>query len=115
MPDFASPLGGNTAVTFQLEADAPGHPDVVGNVYVGHYEKQVNPIADTDPATTNSGIDVNRDADASFVQGEYDFLVVAKGHGAYPVQRRPGRVVEDDQAAAADELGVRGEGRHRHR
>ena len=83
VPDFASPLGGNTAVTFQLEADAPGHPDVIGNVYVGHYEKQANPIADTDPATANSGIDVNRDADASFVQGEYDFLVVAKGHGAY--------------------------------
>jgi extracellular elastinolytic metalloproteinase len=83
VPDFASRLGGNTAVTFQLEADAPGHPDVVGNVYVGHYEKQVNPIADTDPATTNSGIDVNRDAVASFVHGRYDFLVVAKGYGAY--------------------------------
>lgn len=83
VPDFASPLGGNTEVTFELEADAPGHPDVVGNVYVGHYEKQVNPIADTDPATTNSGIDVNRDAVASFVHGKYDFLVVAKGYGAY--------------------------------
>jgi extracellular elastinolytic metalloproteinase len=83
VPDFASPLGGNTAVTFELEADAPGHPDVVGNVYVGHYEKQVNPIADTDPATTNSGIDVNRDPVASFVHGHYDFLVVAKGYGAF--------------------------------
>ena len=83
VPDFASPLGGNTAVTFELEADAPGHPDVVGNVYVGHYQKQVNPIADTDPATTNSGIDVNRDAVASFVHGRYDFLVVANGYGAF--------------------------------
>jgi extracellular elastinolytic metalloproteinase len=83
VPDFASPLGGNTEVTFQLEADAPGHPAVVGNVYVGHYEKQANPIADTDPATTNSGIDVNRDATASFVHGRYDFLVVAKGYGAF--------------------------------
>jgi extracellular elastinolytic metalloproteinase len=83
VPDFASPLGGNTAVTFELEADAPGHADVVGNVYVGHYEKQVNPIADTDPATTNSGIDVNRDPVALFVHGRYDFLVVAKGYGAF--------------------------------
>jgi extracellular elastinolytic metalloproteinase len=56
---------------------------VVGNVYVGHYEKQANPIADTDPATTNSGIDVNRDATASFVHGRYDFLVIAKGYGAF--------------------------------
>ena len=56
---------------------------MAANVYVGHYEKQANPIADTDPATVNAGIDVNRDATASFVSGEYDFLVVAKGYGAY--------------------------------
>ena len=56
---------------------------VVGNVYVGHYEKQVTPIADTDPATANAGIDVNRDATASFVAGEYEFLAVAKGYGFF--------------------------------
>jgi hypothetical protein len=83
VPDFASPLGGNTNVTFDIRANAPGDPAVVANVYVGHYEKQVNPIADTNPATVNSGIDVNLDASASFVSGEYDFLVVAKGYGAY--------------------------------
>jgi extracellular elastinolytic metalloproteinase len=83
VPDFASPLGGNTNVTFELQAKTPGNPDVVGNVYVGHYEKQVTPIADTDPATTNVDIDVNRDDTASFVNGEYEFLVVAKGYGAF--------------------------------
>jgi extracellular elastinolytic metalloproteinase len=83
VPDFGSPLGGNTNVTFDIEAKTSGNPDVVGKVYVGHYEKQVNPIADTDPATVNSGIDVNLDASASFVSGEYDFLVVAKGYGAF--------------------------------
>jgi hypothetical protein len=81
--DFASPLGGNTNVTFDIQGKVPGNPNVVGTVYVGHYEKQVTPIADTDPATVNAGIDVNRDASASFVSGEYEFLVVAKGYGAY--------------------------------
>jgi hypothetical protein len=83
VPDFASPLGGNTNVTFDIRAKGAGDPPVAANVYVGHYEKQANPIADTDPATVNAGIDVNRDATASFVSGEYDFLVVAKGYGAY--------------------------------
>jgi len=43
----------------------------------------VNPIADTDPATTNSGIDVNRDAVAAFAPGEYEFVAVAKGFGFF--------------------------------
>jgi hypothetical protein len=80
--DFASPLGGNAQVTFNLVSKETGDP-VVGNVYVGHYEKQVTPIADTDPATVNAGIDVNRDATASFVAGTYDFLAVAKGYGFF--------------------------------
>jgi extracellular elastinolytic metalloproteinase len=81
--DFASPIEGNVNVTFDLRGKVPGNPAVVGNVYVGHYEGRVTPIADTDPATVNSGIDVNRDEAASFVPGRYDFLVVAKGYGAY--------------------------------
>jgi hypothetical protein len=82
VPDFASPLENNAQVTFSLVSKETGDP-VVGNVYVGHYEKQVTPIADTDPATTNSGIDVNRDATAAFAPGEYEFLAVAKGYGFY--------------------------------
>ena len=39
-------------------------------------------VADTDPATTNSGSVINLDDSAHFVPGRYDFLVVAKGHGA---------------------------------
>jgi hypothetical protein len=83
VPDFASPVAANTAVTFDIRAKTVDSPAVVGNVYVGHYEKQVVPIADTNPATVNAGIDVNRDAVASFAPGEYEFLVVAKGYGAY--------------------------------
>jgi extracellular elastinolytic metalloproteinase len=82
VPDFGSLLGNNAQVTFSLVSKETGDP-VVGNVYVGHYEKQVNPIADTDPATTNSGIDVNRDETAAFAPGEYEFLAVAKGYGFY--------------------------------
>jgi extracellular elastinolytic metalloproteinase len=83
VPDFSSPLGGNTNVTFNISGKVPGNPAVVGQVYVGTYQGRVSQIADTDPATSNSGIDVNRDDTASFVQGRYDFLVVAKGYGAF--------------------------------
>jgi hypothetical protein len=82
VPDFGSPLENNAQVTFSLVSKETGDP-VVGNVYVGHFEKQANPIADTDPATTNAGIDVNRDATAAFAPGEYEFLAVAKGYGFY--------------------------------
>jgi extracellular elastinolytic metalloproteinase len=87
VPDFGSPLENNAQVTFSLVSKETGDP-VVGNVYVGHYEKQANPIADTDPATTNSGIDVNRDATAAFAPGEYEFLAVAKGYGFYRFRAR---------------------------
>jgi hypothetical protein len=82
VPDFASPLENNAQVTFNLVSKETG-ATVVGKVYVGHYEGRVSPIADTDPATANSGIDINRDATASFAPGEYDFLAVAKGYGFF--------------------------------
>ncbi len=82
VPDFSSPLENNATVSFSLVSKETGDP-VVGTVYVGHYEKLVSPIADTDPATVNSGIDVNRDETASFAPGEYEFLAVAKGYGFY--------------------------------
>jgi extracellular elastinolytic metalloproteinase len=83
VPDFSSPLGGNTDVTFHIHGHQPGDPAVVGQVYVGTFQGRVSQIADTDPATSNSGIDVNRDDTASFAAGRYDFLVVAKGYGAF--------------------------------
>jgi extracellular elastinolytic metalloproteinase len=83
VPDFASPAESNVDVTFDIQEKSSTGGPIVGKVYVGQYEGRVQPIADTDPATTNSGIDVNRDAVASFVPGRYDFLVVAKGHGFF--------------------------------
>jgi hypothetical protein len=80
VPDFASPLENNAQVTFNLVSKET-NAAVVGKVYVGHYEGRVQPIADTDPATVNSGIDVNLDGTASFAPGTYDFVAVAKGYG----------------------------------
>ncbi len=82
VPDFSSPLENNAQVSFDLRSKETGAP-VVGKVYVGHYEGRVSPIADTDPATVNSGIDINRDDTASFAPGDYDFLAVAKGYGFF--------------------------------
>ena len=82
VPDFSSPLDKNAQVTFNLVSKDTGLP-VVGRVYVGHYEARVSPIADTDPATTNSGIDVHRDATAPFAPGEYEFVAVAPGYGFF--------------------------------
>ena len=56
---------------------------VNAKVYVGHYEGRASQIADTDPATTNSGSVINNDATAHFAPGHYDFLVVGKGHGFF--------------------------------
>jgi extracellular elastinolytic metalloproteinase len=83
VPDFSSPVEDNVNVTFDIHEHAPGDAPVVGKVYVGHYEGRVSQIADTDPATTNSGSLINLDDSAHFVPGRYDFLVVAKGHGAF--------------------------------
>jgi extracellular elastinolytic metalloproteinase len=82
VPDFASPLENNAQVTFNLVSKETSTP-VVGKVYVGHYEGRVSQIADTNPATVDSGIDINLDATASFAPGEYDFLAVAKGYGFF--------------------------------
>ena len=83
VPDFSSPVEGNVNVTFDIHEHAPGNAAVVGKVYVGHYEGRASQVADTDPATTNSGSVINLDDSAHFVPGRYDFLVVAKGHGAF--------------------------------
>jgi hypothetical protein len=83
VPDFSSPVEGNVNVTFDIHEHAPGNASVVGKVYVGQFEGRASQIADTDPATTNSGSVINLDDSAHFVPGRYDFLVVAKGHGAF--------------------------------
>jgi extracellular elastinolytic metalloproteinase len=82
VPDFSSPLDNNAQVTFNLVSKDTGDP-VVGTIYVGNYEDRASPVADTDPATVANGIDVNLDDTASFAPGDYDFIAVAKGYGAF--------------------------------
>jgi len=83
VPDFSSPVESNVEVTFNIVEKSTGDPPVNAKVYVGHYEGRASQVADTDPATSNSGSVINNDAVAHFVPGHYDFLVVGKGHGFF--------------------------------
>jgi extracellular elastinolytic metalloproteinase len=79
--DFENPQGSNATVTFNLKSKDGGGGDIVGKVYVGDYEASVTQIADTDPATANSGIDIQNDNVAAFTPGTYNFEAVAPGYG----------------------------------
>jgi extracellular elastinolytic metalloproteinase len=87
--DFASPVHQEATVVFNAFAlDEGNAPIANANFYVGHYERGVTPIADTNPATPAPYLDNT----AGFVpddsgRGEnshqrgYDFLVNAQGYG----------------------------------
>lgn len=74
-PDFQSPLEGYRTVKFRILARDEGNA-VISNakIYVGRYEAAVTPIADTIPGGTLTDT-------ARFVNGDYEFLVVAPGYG----------------------------------
>jgi hypothetical protein len=78
IPDFESPLAEEETLTFEAVSQETGNPVPV-NVYVGHYERGVTPIADTDPATTSA----NLDNVARFVPNDegYEFTAMARGYG----------------------------------
>lgn len=65
-PSFASPKANNGTVTFRTHGPA--------QIYVGHYEARVTPVADT---SKKSKLD-NR---AKFVPGTYEMLAVSKKRG----------------------------------
>ncbi|HET9242264.1 MAG TPA: M36 family metallopeptidase [Gaiella sp.] len=85
IPDFASPQHQEGTLVFEAVSQATGAP-VSANVFVGHYEGRVTPIADTDPGTAGP----NLDPTASFVpdgllrpaghQG-WEFVANAEGYG----------------------------------
>ena len=84
-PDFSSPLHSNATVTFTATASDEGNTLITNaQIFVGHYEARVSPIADTDPTTTTPG---NLDNTAQFAPGTYDFLVRAPGYGAVKFTR----------------------------
>ena len=90
-PDFASPRHAEAQVVFSAIASDEGEKQIPANIYVGHYEARVSPIADTDPATTPpasppAGREFqgkNLDDRASFVPGTYEFVGHANGYGMF--------------------------------
>ena len=74
-PDFQSPLEGYRNVKFVVRAADEGNALITNaKIYVGKYEAAVTPIADTIAASPLTDT-------ARFVNGDYEFLVVAPGYG----------------------------------
>ncbi|MDX6286063.1 MAG: extracellular elastinolytic metalloproteinase [Frankiales bacterium] len=75
VPGFASRTAANNArVTFNLVNAATG-AKVPGDVYVGHYQARVTPLASTIGGKTHPP------ATANMIAGTYDFVVRAAGYG----------------------------------
>ena len=79
--DLPSQCSGNAKVTFNITAsDGPRPwPKVPAKIYVGHYERGVTPIADTDSST-------DLPDNATFAPGRYELVIQAEGYG---MTRRP--------------------------
>ncbi len=77
IPSFTSPLRSDeVTLTFKpVDADASGPPIAGAELFVGDYEANVTPVADTDPAT-------NLDATVELLPGTYSFVSRADGFGA---------------------------------
>jgi extracellular elastinolytic metalloproteinase len=85
-PAFDSPQQDEATVRFRAFAGDEGNAPVSANVYVGHYEARVSPIADTNPATGpadgSAAVDAsNLDNSASFTSRLYEFTANAPGYG----------------------------------
>lgn len=85
-PAFDSPQHTEATVRFRAFAGDEGNAPINANVYVGHYEARVSPIADTNPATGpadgTSPVDAsNLDNTASFTTRTYEFVANAPGYG----------------------------------
>jgi hypothetical protein len=108
VPSFSSPFASNARATF---VPTGTQSDTPVRVYIGEYEDQATPIADTDPATP-------RGATASLVPGTYDAVAVGPnvGHHRFSFTVRPGEVrdvpvqVQRNLAAAANGATATGDG-----
>ena len=85
-PAFDSPRHSEAAVRFRAFARDEGNAPISANVYVGHYQARVSPIADTNPATGPAGGSQPADASnldnvASFTPRLYEFTANAPGYG----------------------------------
>ena len=85
-PAFDSPRQSEATVRFRAFARDEGNAPVNANVFVGHYEARVSPIADTNPATGPADgtqpVDAsNLDNRATFTPRLYEFTANAPGYG----------------------------------
>ena len=83
-PDFESPIHSEATVVFEAQSIGENGVAPIADVFVGHYEGRVSPIADTNPATNATGPGANNlDEVARFVipDGAYEFVARAKGYG----------------------------------
>ena len=79
VPSFESPLRTDeSSVTFK-PVDEDGQP-LEGELFVGDYEANVTPVADTDAGTA-------RGATVELLPGEYSFVARADGRGAHKFTR----------------------------
>ena len=80
---FSSPLRSDeTTLRFKPTADQTGVP-VEAELYVGDYEANVTPVADTDPATA-------RDDQVQLLPGTYSFVARGDGFGAQKLSQTIG-------------------------
>ncbi len=76
-PSFESPRQGDeSTLTFNARAIDEGRDPVNATIYVGDYEANVTPAADTDPSTTLSN-------QVKLLPGQYRFVVQADGYGEF--------------------------------
>jgi extracellular elastinolytic metalloproteinase len=84
-PAFDSPYEHEAVVSFRAFAKDERNAPVAANIYVGHHEGRVSPIADTNPATVPAASTLpdasNVDNVALFVGRTYEFVAQAPGYG----------------------------------
>ena len=79
VPSFASPLSTEEATVTFAPVDEGGRP-VEAELFVGDYEANVTPVADTDP-------DTPLDATLPMMPGDYKFVARGAGRGAVRLTR----------------------------
>ena len=108
VPSFASPFADDAEVTFTPTGPSAGSPV---KIFIGEYEDQSSPVADTDPATALGDT-------VAMVPGTYEALAVGPevGHQRFTFQVRAGQVrdvpvrVEENLAASANGATATGDG-----
>ena len=110
VPSFASPLSTEEATVTFAPVDEAGRP-VVAELFVGDYEANVTPVADTDPNTPLG-------ATLQMMPGDYRFVARGAGRGALRLTRTLaagasvtiGDVMQLNRASASNGATIAGDG-----